>query len=517
MLELACHPFPVAPDDKNFFMSSHVEQIITEIVHGIVARKGFMLLTGDVGLGKTTLTRRILNILSREQVCTSFVFHTSLQDVELLREINRDFGLEEPEDKEKSSGFGDQLKRLNDFLLACYSQGRNCAIIIDDAQNLDRNSLELVRMISNLEVDQQKLVQILLVGQLELIATLNDPAMRQLKSRVIITKLVRPLAAEEMRDYIMYKLNLAGNQGRIGLTRQAFDRLYRISKGNYRSLNIIMDRCLYLICHSSSKRIDLKTVQLALADLHPRQPRWRKQSALAAGVLLPALVALGAWSLHLYTGRSVSAAIQPEVQFYKIKNNKKLFTNTPGPSETVNSAAQTDRTFPPVTEEVSAFLKAHHLEIYAPQFSQALTEGNLTLLAEKIYRRQGLQLVQLTSLPAQVRRRYGTLAVPGNGEAAAQWLLFWQPTLTFKRFYYQYKDPEIIRLQKRLAVMRLYTGKLDGIVGSRLMKAVIAFQKRNNLPVSGFPDPATIFLLCHQQEDATSWPKASKKSQSENS
>jgi general secretion pathway protein A len=90
------NPFPVAPDDANFYLSSSIEEIIEEIVHGICARKGFLMLTGDVGLGKTTITRRILKILETKQVCTSLVFHTSLKDVDLLREINRDFGFPSP-------------------------------------------------------------------------------------------------------------------------------------------------------------------------------------------------------------------------------------------------------------------------------------------------------------------------------------------------------------------------------------------------------------------------------------
>ena len=126
-----------------------------------------------VGLGKTTITRRVLTILAAQQIRTALVFHTSLKDVDLLREINRDFGMDVEGADVHADQCGDQLNRLYDFLMTQYRQGHNCAIIIDDAQNLDRRSLELVRMISNLETDQQKLVQILLVGQPELMDTLN--------------------------------------------------------------------------------------------------------------------------------------------------------------------------------------------------------------------------------------------------------------------------------------------------------------------------------------------------------
>jgi general secretion pathway protein A len=160
---LGYNPFPVAPDNENFYISEHIDQILTELVHGIVARKGFMVLTGEIGLGKTTISRRIINILEENEVETSLILHTFYQDVELLREINKDFGL-----YTDNLELSDQMKVLNDFLINQNREGKNCAIIIDDAQNLNSKSLELIRMISNLETDREKLVQILLIGQPEL-------------------------------------------------------------------------------------------------------------------------------------------------------------------------------------------------------------------------------------------------------------------------------------------------------------------------------------------------------------
>jgi len=171
---LRFNPFPVVPDVENFFLSRNIDRVITEIVHGIDTRKGFMVLTGEIGLGKTTICRKIMNILEEKGTETSLVFHTAYQDVELLREINRDFGLEAG-----TLNLGTQMKVLNDFLLSRNAEGRNCTIIIDDAQNLSNKSLELIRMISNLETDHQKLVQILLIGQPELVDKLNSSDLRQ--------------------------------------------------------------------------------------------------------------------------------------------------------------------------------------------------------------------------------------------------------------------------------------------------------------------------------------------------
>ncbi len=177
---LSFNAFPVVPDVDNFFLSRNIDQVITEIVHGIDTRKGFMVLTGEIGLGKTTICRKIMKILEEKQVETSLVFHTAYQDVELLREINFDFGLEAG-----TLDLGSQMKSLNNFLLSKNAEGKNCTIIIDDAQNLSHKSLELVRMISNLETDHQKLVQILLIGQPELIDKLNSPDLQTKKNKRI--------------------------------------------------------------------------------------------------------------------------------------------------------------------------------------------------------------------------------------------------------------------------------------------------------------------------------------------
>ncbi len=258
------NPFPVAPDDENFYFSEHIDQIVTEIVHGIVTRKGFMVLTGDIGLGKTTISRWIMNILEKKKIETSLVFHTTFQDVELLAEINRDFGI-----TSDGAGFSDQMWALNQFLLEQNRNGRNCAIIIDDAQNLSRRSLELIRMISNLEAYHEKLVQILLVGQPELMDKLNTSELRQLKSRIIISKEVQPLRPDEVKNYLQFKLNAAGNKGLLRIDAALLESCISFTKGNLRQLNTLMDRCLYAAFLQGAKEIDGRTVKAAQADLNP--------------------------------------------------------------------------------------------------------------------------------------------------------------------------------------------------------------------------------------------------------
>jgi general secretion pathway protein A len=501
-LGLRHNPFPVAPDDANFYLSGTIEEIVAEIVHGVCARKGFIILTGDVGLGKTTISRRVISILSVKGVTTSLVLHTSLQEVELLRAINHDFGLSTAD---ADQNMGSQMKRLNDFLLSQYAQGKNCAIIIDDAQNLNRDSLELIRMISNLEVDQQKLVQVLLVGQTELAVTLNYPDLRQLSSRIVIRKTVRGLTREELRSYIAFKLSAAGDQGRINLTQPALNRLHRLTRGNFRQVNLIMDRCLYACClNGQDRRIRRKILDIAAKDLHPGGRRFNKgMLALAASVLLPAVLTLGSWTAPVATRRHCpveSSARQVSFKVPLVRVAGDVRTHQPVKISDNGGAVRGASASANVDPAVTAFLEIFQLGAYAAPFQRALKEGALDHIAHLIYTEKGYQLIQLPTITDSLRRQYGALAFTLKSGQPPVWLLFWRPQLTLKRFYYQYQGEEIYTLQKLFSKAHIYQDHLDGIVGPHLMRAVIEFQQSAGLPVTGFPDAITIFKLCHQQE-----------------
>ena len=303
------NPFPVAPDDENFYFSEHIEQVVSEIVHGILMRKGFMVLTGDVGLGKTTICRWIMNLIEKKKVHTSLVFHTSFQDVELLAEINRDFGI-----RPDGSGFSDQMWALNQFLLEQNREGRNCAIIIDDAQNLSYQSLELVRMISNLEAYHEKLVQILLIGQPELMEKLNSDRLRQLKSRIIISKNVYPLRPSEVASYVKFKLNNAGNKGLITIDPKALKLLHQLTGGNFRQLNTLMDRCLYAAFLDNTKEIGAQTIKVAHADLKPSKASSKIKLLTGAlmGVLCVLVLFSGLYALWLRPANSDRKPVPPK-------------------------------------------------------------------------------------------------------------------------------------------------------------------------------------------------------------
>jgi general secretion pathway protein A len=497
------NPFPVVPDVDNFYVCEHIDRLVKEIVHGVLTRKGFMVFTGEVGLGKTTISRKVINILGDKGVETSLVFHTFYQETELLREINRDFGLFVDD-----LILSEQMKVLNDFLLSRNREGKNCAIIIDDAQNLNEKSLELVRMISNLETDQEKLVQILLIGQPELMDKLNSPELRQLKSRVMISEEARPLSQGELRGYTMFKLYMAGNTGKISVADNAITRLHRLTRGNFRQLNILMERCLYVAFLHNAPEIKRKIVNEAQRDLHPRQALFVKRP-LAWGL---------AATLALYL---TGAAFFPEV-FFRVPwfkatddGNTSIHSNMAQDSGVLpqtepaadqpgiaafhetQAFAQEAGTGPVIPGAVSDFLEAYGLSDFGRAFFEAIEKDRLRDVADDIFAQTGYQMVQVDTMPDEIRHNYGTLHFFSDRTAKESYLLFWKPEIHIAKFYLGYQGEEIRTLEELLMGIELYDFNLDGIVGPKLMTAVNEFQENTGLTVTGFPDERTLFLLCH--------------------
>ena len=513
-LGLRFNPFPVSPDVDNFFLSRSIDLLITEIVHGILTRKGFMVLTGEIGLGKTTISRKIIHVLEEEGVETSLVFHTSYQNVELLKEINRDFGLED-----QSLHFGDQMRLLNDFLVDQNGKGKNCAIIIDDAQNLNNETLELVRMISNLETDQQKLVQILLIGQPELFDKLNLPDLRQLKSRIIIQKEANPLNVEEVSNYLLFKLNAAGNKGRTTIKKDAVKKVHQITRGNFRQINILMDRCLYAAFLHNTMEISKTIVKEAHNDLSVEKSRPWKRTLVWSGATLVILLIFGGViysrsylpisfidSVRRFLPKPLSAVTKSveqsspsivsssaEIGAAPIKV-KQSIEQSAVPQEVEVQRVERETGIP---GSVADFLRVYGLSDYVESFFEALKTNRIQEIAERIFERSGNLLIRFDDMPGHVRENFGILAYPSEPGESDAFFLFWRPSIRLTTFYYGYAGEEIRVLQEMLAAKHFYKDRIDGIVGRNLMKAIIRFQKQSALPVTGFPDEKTIFLLWH--------------------
>lgn len=232
------NPFNVTSDPSFFFSSTHHAEAFSHLVYGIQQRKGIILITGEVGTGKTILCRTLLNRLD-QQTKTAFILYPNFSELQLLQMIIRDFGIQT-----KSSNKAVIIDALNEFLLQETTRGHNIVLIIDEAQNLKEDQLEQIRLLSNLETEKDKLLQIILVGQPELCEKLQLSCLRQLNQRITIRNRIRPLERSELKGYIEHRLSVAGAQKTITFTDEALEEIYLYSSGTPRLINIICDRAL---------------------------------------------------------------------------------------------------------------------------------------------------------------------------------------------------------------------------------------------------------------------------------
>lgn len=254
-------PFNITPDPRFLFFAQHHREAFDHLVYGIENRKGFIELTGEVGSGKTTICRAVLASLS-QNIKTSLVLNPWLTENQLLRAILHDFGL-----TAKGRDRLACLESLNAFLLDQLKQGNNVALIIDEAQDLAPAVLEQVRLLSNLETDQHKLLQIVLCGQPELSQRLSSPDLRQLRQRITVRYRLFPLTEAELKQYIDHRLETAGWRGGEMFSDEAVNRVYTYSTGIPRLINAVCDVALLAGYVAGVRRIEGEYVLKAIQQL----------------------------------------------------------------------------------------------------------------------------------------------------------------------------------------------------------------------------------------------------------
>lgn len=236
---LRANPFNVNPDPRYLFLTRHTEEALACLTYGIQSRKGFVLLTGEVGTGKTTLINKLLEWLRLQQVATAFIFNSRLNVPQFLDYMMADFGI--PADSRAKSQI---LLRLYNWLLDRYRAGETAVLIVDEAQNLSDEVLEEIRMLTNLETFTEKLLQIVLVGQPELEQKLKQPQLRQLKQRLTLRAKTHPLTIDETKAYIQQRLRIAGSNGQQIFEPEALVAIHRYSSGIPRVINLVCEHCL---------------------------------------------------------------------------------------------------------------------------------------------------------------------------------------------------------------------------------------------------------------------------------
>ena len=236
---LRANPFNVNPDPRYLFLTRHTEEALACLTYGIQSRKGFVLLTGEVGTGKTTLINKLLEWLRLQQVATAFVFNSRMNVPQFLDYMMADFGI--PCDSKSKSQI---LQRLYNWLLDRYRAGETAVLIVDEAQNLTDEVLEEIRMLTNLETFTEKLLQIVLVGQPELETKLKMPQLRQLRQRLTLRAKTHPLTLEETKAYVQQRLRIAGSDGRQIFDGDSLNSIHKYSNGIPRVVNLLCEHCL---------------------------------------------------------------------------------------------------------------------------------------------------------------------------------------------------------------------------------------------------------------------------------
>lgn len=460
------NPFPPTPDASCYFFTGNLERDLAEVEHCILARKGIILITGEVGLGKSTFVRRLLDDMEGKAVIHALVHNTFLQGAELLHAINLDFGIAANGDMARD------IASLNDFLLTQRMLGHTCLLVIDDAQNLTPESLELLRLLTNLETGQEKLIQILLTGQPELRDTLGRPELRQLASRIVKHVKLVGMSAAEVGKYFEFRINQAGAEGRIRLSAGALRNLHRTSGGNPRRMHLILDRCLYGLLAQRRSEIDSSLVKTAekevdmFSDRHAtRQAKILSRTGFALAGLLLAAGLMGSLNA-VYFGSPPP-------------NEKNAIAIIPQATSVTPNVA-------PIRTETPSI----HPEV-VPAHPDATLSDCLKSLPTKVGKE--IRLIPLTTKQEEFVRADNDTCLYREGDSLwAAWRSEWK----LSDLYSQQSNQAVRTLQTLLSRQGLLDEKnIDGFFGPRTRQALSRFQSWNGSDKNGEPDDLTMFLI----------------------
>ena len=314
-------PFSLAPDPHFLYLSESHEEAIRQLLDAARRNEGVLVLTGDVGTGKTTIARALLTRLDKTSFA-SLVLNPFLSVDELLREVLLDFGVISRDDirsgRAVSASRHDLTSTLHDFLLSLHAIGAHGVLIIDEAQHLPPEVLEQIRVISTVETNTTRLLQVVLIGQPALLDNLAHDGLRQLDSRVSVRATLRPLSRGDVEAYVAHRLSIAGNAGYVHFDGGAIDAVTALTGGVPRLINLLCDRALMAGAHASSATIDAGVVREAgqVLGMSPpealpaRRPRWR--GATAAVVAVGVLAGLGYAALRVAAAQAVGLPSRPD-------------------------------------------------------------------------------------------------------------------------------------------------------------------------------------------------------------
>jgi general secretion pathway protein A len=273
-------PFTLTPNPRFIYLSKNHKEAFAHLLYGINNHYGFIELIGEVGTGKTTVLRTLLSQLNEDTFRSALIFNPCLTGVELLRSINHEFGL-----NSVSEHVNELLEELNCFLLKENARSVTVVLIIDEAQNLSPEILEQLRLISNLETENDKLIQIVLAGQPELSALLDLPELRQLNQRIAVRYRLKSMTMDETRSYIQHRMVVAGETGGVSFNRSALKLIHLYSRGLPRLINNICDRALLIGYGDEQRHISAGMITRAIREIR-NVHQGRRYFLALAGIML---------------------------------------------------------------------------------------------------------------------------------------------------------------------------------------------------------------------------------------
>jgi general secretion pathway protein A len=320
-------PFQITPDPSFLYLSPGHKEALASIIYGVEKKKGFVLIVGAVGVGKTTILRAYLEKAEKTSLKIIYLFNSNMSYHNLLKFIFRELGI-----KPEADEVCEMVNQLHKALINEYNEGRNVLLLIDEAQNMPIDTLENLRMLSNLETSTEKLIQIVFSAQPEFEKTLNLEELKQLKQRIAVKAVIAPLRSDEALLYIHHRLKKAADKESIIFTPSALREVVRNANGIPRVINVLCDNCLISAFGYGKKKVGLAVVKEILHDFGMGRPfyaRWHLNYVL--GILIVLVACLGFYQQVVSTGRNPGSTVRP-VQ------------SQPSPVERVETA--------PVAEEV---------------------------------------------------------------------------------------------------------------------------------------------------------------------
>lgn len=499
-------PFSITPNPRYLFLSKHHREVFAHLLFGIRRHAGFIEVTGEVGTGKTTVLRTLFLELEKEEARIAYIFNPCLAAPDLLRTVNREFGLEHLAPPPELHA------ALNAFLLQENAAGRTVILVIDEAQNLAVDLLEQVRLLSNLETETDKLIQIVLVGQPELGALLDKPELRQLSQRITVRYHLQAMDCADTTAYVEHRLSIAGwTRGHL-FTPAALRKIYHQTRGNPRMINILCDRALLIGYADHIEQIDLPVIRRAGKEVR-RQPSFTFLLRPILWLLL--LAPILSFALWAFPHPEKATVPTPPAQMALVIDR---FSSEVLPALRQSSAAENRRravnSLLAVWGGASIFTETASIEeslnlSREQQFEVARLQGDLAGLLQ-------LRLPVLLEVVEQSEARYllllgqdegGVRVALGNGQAITV-LPFQLEPYRMNRAYLLWKNPLGIPVRKGplqtsrelVALQTLLNGAGKSVAHSgrydhATNMAIRTFQTEQHLPADGIVGLQTLIAL----------------------